>query len=565
MNDFQSGLASDARTSRYYLRKLDGTWASSDVWIDEVGARWRDASRKIWGDDSQKRSTSFILGLATLSPRVKAIYYYNYANECSTAARCGLQDRGLVSPSPLDGSSPGYEERGRRRPAYDVFAAGGPVIAPSAPVAPRVSLDFPAQGAATNDSTPSFIGRAVTGGGAAATVTVKVFAGDGDASQPLQTLAAAVAPDGSFSVDAAAPLPEGGYTARAEQTGDGGAAGVSDPHSFSVDTTPPTSALSGGPPAVTGARSARFVLAASEPNARFECRLDAGAFVPCASPAGYARLALGPHSFAVRAGDAAGNVERFPTAEAWRVASLRASVLDAAAGDEEAAPLDASCADACVLRAALYLDAGTARRLGVHGRAAAPGTPGLPRRGRYVRLSSAAAGRAGGGSVRVRLGLGSGAQRLARGGSVPARVVSSVATVGAPTLVAGRRVSLRAPPPTLAALGARGLPLALDCSDACSATFTLLLDRTSARRLGVRGRIVRGGGRSGLPRGSYVAVGSVTARRGAGEPLSPRLRLARSAAGRVTRAHAVRLRVLSAVSGPGTPAVALGRLFTPRP
>jgi len=567
VNDFQSGLASDARTSRYYLHKLDGTWASSDVWIDEVGARWRDASRKIWGDDSQKRSTSFLLGLATLSPRVKAIYYYNYANECSSAARCGLQDRGLVSPSPLDGTSPGYDERGRRRPAYDVFAAGGPVIAPSAPVAARVSLDLPAQGAATNDSTPSFSGRAVTGGGAAATVTVKVFAGDGDASQPIQILTAVVAPDGSFSVDAAAPLPEGGYTARAEQTGDGGAAGVSDPHSFSVDTTPPTSALSGGPPAVTGARSARFVLAASEPNARFECRLDAGAFVPCASPASYARLALGPHSFAVRAVDAAGNVERFPTADTWRVASLRASVLDTAAGEggAGAVALGSTCADACVLRAALYLDAGTARRLGVRGRAAAPGTPGLPRHGRYVRLSSTEAGRAGAGSVRVRLGLGSGAQRLARGGSAPARVVSSVATVGAPTLVAARRVNLGAPPPTLAALGARGLPLALDCSDACSATFTLLLDRTSARRLGVRGRIVRGGGRSGLPRGSYVALGSVTARRGAGGPLSPRLRLARSAAGRLARAHAVPMRIVSAVSGTGTPAVALARLFTPRP
>ena len=568
VNDFQTGLASDARTSRYYLRKLSGAFAGSDVWIDEVGARWRDAGRKIWGDDSQRRSTSFVLGLATLSPRVKAIYYYNYANECSTAARCGLQDRGLVAPAPLDGSSPGYDARGRRRPAYDVWAAGGPLIAPSAPVASRVSLDRPAQGAATSDSTPSFSGRAVSGGSAAASVTVKVFAGDGDASQPVQTLTAAVGQDGSFSVDASAPLAEGGYTARAEQAGDGPGAGVSDPHSFSIDTTPPRTTLTGRPAAVTGARGARFTFVASEPNASFQCRLDAGALAPCASPASYASLGIGRHAVSVRAIDAAGNVQAAPTTYAWRIASLRSTLLDAAppltAAARDGLPLAVSCADACSVRAALYLDASTARRLGVRGRPVGGSTPGLPHRGRYVRLGTASGARARAGTLPLRLRLGGGARRVARAGSLPARVVSSVATAGAPALVAGRRVRLAAGALTPGGAAARGLPLALDCSDACTSTSTLLLDRSSARRLGVRGRIVRGGGRSGLPRGSYAVLGTATVRRTSGGSLSPRVRLWRSAASRVAHAHLLRIRLVTAVGGPGTPATAFSRLLTLR-
>lgn len=557
VNDFQTGLASDARTSRYYLRKLSGPFASSDVWIDEVGARWRDASRKVWGDDSQKRSTSFVLGLATLSPRVKAIYYYNYSNECSIAARCGLQDRGLVAPAPLDGSSPGYDTTGRRRPAYDVWATGGPVIAPSAPVAAAVSLDRPAQGAATNDPTPSFSGRAATGGGAAATVTIKVFRGDGNASEPLQTLTAAVQPDGSFSVDASAPLPDGGYTARAEQTGDGGAAGVSDPHSFSVDTTPPATTLTARPASVTGAHGARFTFLASEPNATFQCRLDAGTFFPCASPASFTDLGIGRHAFSVRAIDAAGNVQAVPTTYGWRVGSLRATLLDGAP------PLAAtvSCADACSVRTALYLDAGTARRLGVRGRPVAQSTPGLPRRGRYVRLGTASAARARAGTLRLRLPLGRDARRLARAGSLPARVVSSVATAGTPALVAGRPVRLAAGALTPSGLASRGLPLGVDCSDACLTTSTLLLDRATARRLGVRGRLVRGG-RGGLPRGSYVVLGTATARRASGGSLSARVRLSRSAASRVTRARLLGVRLLTTVSGPGTPASAFAGILT---
>lgn len=116
----------------FFLAKLDGRRPRPRFWIDEVGAYFRDQTGKVWGDDAQRAMTSFILGLSSLSPRIKRIYYYNLSNECSTARRCAVQDRGVVAPSPWDGTALGYDLAGRRRGTYTVIADRGPVIAPSA-------------------------------------------------------------------------------------------------------------------------------------------------------------------------------------------------------------------------------------------------------------------------------------------------------------------------------------------------------------------------------------------------------------------------------------------------
>lgn len=126
-NRFQAGVSRTAPATRFFLAKLPGR-----LWIDEVGAYYRDENRRVWGDSSQRRTTSFILGLARLSPRIERIYYYNLANECSSAAFCAIQDRGLVSPTPWDGTSVSYDGRARRRGAFTVIRDGGPVIVPDA-------------------------------------------------------------------------------------------------------------------------------------------------------------------------------------------------------------------------------------------------------------------------------------------------------------------------------------------------------------------------------------------------------------------------------------------------
>jgi hypothetical protein len=134
-NRFQANGDASAPATHFFLSRLGGRWAGARIWIDEIGAYFRDENGKVWGDASQAQTAGFILGLGSLSPRIQRIYYYNLSNECSTASRCAVQDRGLVSPQPFDlppGASIGYDIAGRLRPAYAVIAGRGPVVQPAA-------------------------------------------------------------------------------------------------------------------------------------------------------------------------------------------------------------------------------------------------------------------------------------------------------------------------------------------------------------------------------------------------------------------------------------------------
>ena len=72
-----------------------------------------------------------------------------------------------------------------------------------------------------------------------------------------------------------------------------------------VDGTPPTVSIADPKPSnLSNTRSASFTFTANAPT---QCKLDAGPFAPCTSTASYTNLSDGPHTFTVRAADAAGN------------------------------------------------------------------------------------------------------------------------------------------------------------------------------------------------------------------------------------------------------------------
>lgn len=78
---------------------------------------------------------------------------------------------------------------------------------------------------------------------------------------------------------------------------------------WTVDTTPPTLAITEGPTGTTEATTATFKFTSSDPSGPVttECSLDGAAFAACTSPKAYAGLANGAHEFKVRAKDALGN------------------------------------------------------------------------------------------------------------------------------------------------------------------------------------------------------------------------------------------------------------------
>jgi hypothetical protein len=86
-----------------------------------------------------------------------------------------------------------------------------------------------------------------------------------------------------------------------------------------VDTTPPETTIDAGPTGTVTATDATFAFSSNESGSVFECRLDGGSFLPCASPKTYTGLAGGTHTFDVRATDQAGNTDASPATRSWTI------------------------------------------------------------------------------------------------------------------------------------------------------------------------------------------------------------------------------------------------------
>lgn len=96
-----------------------------------------------------------------------------------------------------------------------------------------------------------------------------------------------------------------------------------DTNLLSCDTTPPNAQITKGPKDKTKKKTATFeftgsdlATASSRQVSGFQCKLDAGAFLPCTSPY-TVRVKKGKHTFQVQAIDQAGNVGAVAT-DTWK-------------------------------------------------------------------------------------------------------------------------------------------------------------------------------------------------------------------------------------------------------
>jgi hypothetical protein len=97
-------------------------------------------------------------------------------------------------------------------------------------------------------------------------------------------------------------------------------------YTWTIDTTPPTTTIGPTMPAAnTQSSSAMFDLGSNEPGSTFECRLDGALFAACTTPASYAALGDGTHTFDVRATDAAGNLDTSPASYSWKIDNVAPS------------------------------------------------------------------------------------------------------------------------------------------------------------------------------------------------------------------------------------------------
>jgi hypothetical protein len=201
----------------------------------------------------------------------------------------------------------------------------------TAPAAPVVT--GPATGVTLATNAPVFTGSAE----ANSTVTVTL---DGAAIGNTTADGA-----GAWSFSPSTTLNDGAHTVSATAAD---AVGNTSPASaevtFTLDTTAPTTQLTQQPAATTSDTSATFAFDADEDGATFTCSLDGAAFTACSSPVTYDALAVGKHTFGVRATDAVGNVETTPVSASWEVQSATTPVIDAGGGgcSSTGSPVDAA-------------------------------------------------------------------------------------------------------------------------------------------------------------------------------------------------------------------------------
>ena len=90
-----------------------------------------------------------------------------------------------------------------------------------------------------------------------------------------------------------------------------------------TDELPPETTLGVTPSSTTSSLVASFEFSGSDnlTLVTFECSVDGGSYVSCASPFSTPTLSVGPHMFAVRAVDAVGNIDLTPASYTWTIES----------------------------------------------------------------------------------------------------------------------------------------------------------------------------------------------------------------------------------------------------
>ena len=117
-----------------------------------------------------------------------------------------------------------------------------------------------------------------------------------------------------------AALPDGSHTFAVRATDPAGNVDASpDTHTWTVDALPPETTITAAEPDPSSDTTGDFTFSSNDAAATFQCSVDGATFTTCTTPFATAVLANGPHTFAVRARDAAGNFDPTPDSHAWSV------------------------------------------------------------------------------------------------------------------------------------------------------------------------------------------------------------------------------------------------------
>jgi LysM repeat protein len=90
-------------------------------------------------------------------------------------------------------------------------------------------------------------------------------------------------------------------------------------YSWTIDTSASETTIDSHPDSSTASTSATFEFSSDDENATFQCKLDSADYATCTSPQDYTNLALGDHTFSVKAIDEEHNEDPTPASFSWTI------------------------------------------------------------------------------------------------------------------------------------------------------------------------------------------------------------------------------------------------------
>ena len=117
----------------------------------------------------------------------------------------------------------------------------------------------------------------------------------------------------------AGPLAGGPHGLQVRGTDEAGNTSLIAVYNWTIDLNAPNTIIDSGPSGSTAQTTALFTFSSTEAGSTFECQLDGGGYSSCTSPANYPGLAVGSHTFDVRATDPSGNVDASPASRSWTI------------------------------------------------------------------------------------------------------------------------------------------------------------------------------------------------------------------------------------------------------
>jgi plastocyanin len=282
------------------------------------------------GSCSQVSISNFVFtpGSATITAGCTVTWTQTSATKHTTTSDTGVWDSGQLSQDQTFAyqfDTPGtYPYKCLNHPSSMTGTITvDPLTGDTTP--PTAAMTFPASGSSLNDAgwdagcgsgTGDFCGTASDGSGSGVNrVQVSIQQGSGNywsgssfGSATEVFFDAAGTTSWSYAFAATNFPTEGPYTIRARSIDDENNVSTVASTTFTIDrTAPPPPTITDSPPNPTTSTSASFSFTDTEPGVFFECRIDGGAFSACTSPKSYSGLAVGSHTFDVRALDAVGN------------------------------------------------------------------------------------------------------------------------------------------------------------------------------------------------------------------------------------------------------------------